>query len=161
MPLEKLRRWATYASNKIFLAFDATQWRPTYFLVEDDLVTEQNIERLRHKIDPASTVIMPYVARVYRPNLYADVWFGYSFRKLVGRAQHFGTDARAELYNGYSIFFTQIQLAMFMARDIALIGVDFSFKTDTEGGKNGELVGGGGGENLELHSRQQTRRLRT
>lgn len=141
---DDLNGWVTLASNKIFLAFDQCDWRPTYFSSEDDLVIMQNKDRLRSKIDERSTVVMPYICKAYDPELYADVFFGYSFRKLFDREQHFGTDAFRELYNGFSIVYTQIQLAMFMgAREIALIGVDFSFKTDTEKSKGGELVGGG------------------
>lgn len=142
--LDGLTDWVTYSSNKIFLVFESTSWRPTYFSAEDDLVIIQNIDRLKSKIDERSTVVMPYVCRVYRSNLFADVFFGYSFRKIFDREQHFSTDAFGELYNGYSIVYTQLQLAMFMgAKEIALIGVDFSFKTDQEGAKNGELIGSG------------------
>ncbi|MFE3836208.1 6-hydroxymethylpterin diphosphokinase MptE-like protein [Pseudogemmobacter sonorensis] len=144
VPLDSLKGWTTFASNKIFLAFESTDWRPTYFTAEDDLVIIQNIERLREKVDPASTVLIPYICKVYRSDIYADAYFGYSFRKLIDRKQHFGTDAMRELYNGFSVVYTQIQLAMYMgAKEIALIGVDFSFKTDQEGQNNGELIGGG------------------
>jgi hypothetical protein len=141
---ETLRNEITFASNKIFLAFDNTSWRPTYFSAEDDLVIIQNIQRLGSKVDPACTVVMPYVCKVYKKNLYADVYFGYSFRKIFDRRQHFGTDAFDELYNGFSIVYTQIQLAIFMgATEIAMIGVDFSFSTDKEEKRNGEFIGGG------------------
>jgi len=141
---DDLKGEITFASNKIFLAFDKTDWRPTYYSVEDDLVIIQNIGKLRSKIDPASTVLMPYICKVYESDLYADVFFGYSFRKIFDRKQHFGTNAFDEIYNGFSIVYTQIQLAMFMgASEIALIGVDFSFSTSAENRKDNELVGNG------------------
>ena len=49
---DDLKGEITFASNKIFLAFDKTDWRPTYYSVEDDLVIIQNIGKLRSKIDP-------------------------------------------------------------------------------------------------------------
>ena len=40
--LDKLKNEITFASNKIYLAFDQTDWRPTYYCVEDLIVAQNN-----------------------------------------------------------------------------------------------------------------------
>lgn len=144
LDFETAKTLPTLASNKIFLIFDKTDWRPTYFFVEDDLVISQNIDHLSRKIDPATTSITPYVCKVYDTRLYGDVYVGYSFRKIFDRAQHFSTDPMREIYNGYSVVYTQIQMALYMGFETLLLaGVDFRFDTGKETAANGELLGGG------------------
>ena len=45
--LSRLRDETTFASNKIYLAFDDTDWRPTYYSVVDVLVARHNAEKIR------------------------------------------------------------------------------------------------------------------
>ena len=40
--LEQLKNEVTFASTKIYLAFDMTSWRPSYYVVEDDHMIEQH-----------------------------------------------------------------------------------------------------------------------
>ena len=44
--LERLRDTVTFASNKIYLAYEDTDWRPTYYSVEDHLVLLNNRDRI-------------------------------------------------------------------------------------------------------------------
>ena len=46
--LDLLRNEITFASNKIFLAFDSTPWRPTYYFASDNLVGRNNAEIIRN-----------------------------------------------------------------------------------------------------------------
>src|SRR4030095_13353193 len=45
--LDKLRSELTFAANKIYLAFDKTDWRPNYYVAEDDHMIRQNHEQIR------------------------------------------------------------------------------------------------------------------
>ena len=45
--LGRLKGEITFASNKIYLAFDKTEWRPSYFTLCDLLVAAQNVEQIR------------------------------------------------------------------------------------------------------------------
>jgi len=45
--LEKLKNEITFASNKIYMVFEETSWRPTYLTVTDTVVAKNNIEYLR------------------------------------------------------------------------------------------------------------------
>ncbi len=45
--IEKLDSEITFAANKIYLLFNETKWRPTYYFVEDDLVFRQNYEEIK------------------------------------------------------------------------------------------------------------------
>ncbi|MFC2055928.1 hypothetical protein ACFLV7_16775 [Chloroflexota bacterium] len=46
--LDQLRGEVTFACNKIYLAFNETDWRPTYYAVEDPLVAQQNYEEINN-----------------------------------------------------------------------------------------------------------------
>ncbi len=45
--LDKLTGEITFASNRIFLAFEETQWRPTYYTMCDAVVGRDNLEEVR------------------------------------------------------------------------------------------------------------------
>ena len=46
--LDRLGGEVTFASNKIFLAFPETSWRPTYYSVSDILVARNNLEEINN-----------------------------------------------------------------------------------------------------------------
>lgn len=48
--LEQLRDEVTFASNKIYLAFKMTSWRPSYYVLEDNHMIEQHHEEIRHHL---------------------------------------------------------------------------------------------------------------
>lgn len=45
--LDRLKHEITFASNRIFLAFDQTEWRPTYYTICDAVVAKENKEIIR------------------------------------------------------------------------------------------------------------------
>ncbi len=129
--LERLHGEITFASNKIFLAFDDTAWRPTYYSVVDVLVARNNAERIRaqqlthiHSVD-------------VRPVLGQDSRFLYLYRMLripFGTFKPgFSSDALRGVYGGFTVIYMQLQLAFYMGiREVYLIGVDFSFEVPGE-----------------------------
>jgi len=44
--LDRLKDEVTFACNKIYLAFDQTDWRPTYLFLADTMVAKNNVERI-------------------------------------------------------------------------------------------------------------------
>jgi hypothetical protein len=45
--LAKLKSEISFGSNKIYLAFDQTEWRPSYYVVEDDHMIRQHHKTIR------------------------------------------------------------------------------------------------------------------
>lgn len=130
--LERLSGCVTFGSNKIFLAFAETNWRPTYYSVEDHLILTNNfdtISKLRGvtKIFPDNMRDYGYHApdtifvRRIPPKSWQDPLSDPNFPR-------FSFDLVEGLHWGSTIVYSQLQMAVFMGcTEIYLIGVDHSY----------------------------------
>lgn len=130
--LDRLKDEVTFASNKIYLAYDQTDWRPTYYSVEDHLVIKNNWDRIAGlqgslKIFPgnvrdfgyhaADTIFVPF----HPPKSFADPLSDPAF-------PDFSDDLSHGICWGSTIVYSQIQMAAFMGcAEICLIGLDHFF----------------------------------
>lgn len=126
--LDRLQDEITFASNKIYLAFDDTAWRPTYYSVVDVLVARNNAEKIR-----GLKLTHIHSAHV-RPALGEDPSFLYLHHLpaigLFGAPAmpRFSRDLLCGVYSGSTVIYLQLQLAFYLGiREVYLIGVDFSF----------------------------------
>lgn len=131
--LDKLKKEITIASNKIYLAFDQTEWRPTYYTISDVVVAENNRKAI---------VKLPFdkiVTRQAQKCLSQDYSFLYfemadelgdeirTFRPV------FSEDIVQCMGGGYSVSFVNLQLAYYLGiREVYLIGMDFNFTVPTQ-----------------------------
>jgi hypothetical protein len=130
------------AFNKIYLAFAQTPYRPTYYMVEDPLVAENNfcvINNLRGfpKLFPHR--LRPWFARDADTRFFNLVW---DIR--FPNPPQFNPDPE-QMYWGSTVTYPALQWAVYLGcNPIYLIGMDFNFvepSTKEMGGK--VLVGGG------------------
>jgi len=124
--LDRLKSEITFASNKIYLAFDQTDWRPTYYVVEDSLVAQQNYDEINnlHGFPKFFPNCMKQWAPVFKNGIYYEVVWEDFYPQFPG----FSINALDKLYWGSTVTYTCMQLACFMGiRKIYLIGVDFNF----------------------------------
>jgi hypothetical protein len=121
--LDRLRNEITIASNKIFLAFSETQWRPTFHTVVDNLVWDKVASELNsHGLFPIITSYLPP-----KPCQHYTVQFlgNAPLIYLEGRGSRFSPDLSKGFYGGHSVTFENIQLAVYLGLDpIILIGCD-------------------------------------
>ena len=117
--IEKLKDEVTFASNKIYLVYPETDWRPTYYFVEDILVAKNNSKEIdgieSHKflehntlefLDPKNSCVFFYKNNA--EPIFSDVMHG------IG--------------GGRTVTATQLQFARFMGfEEVYMIGMDFSF----------------------------------
>jgi len=126
--LDRLKNEITFASNKIYLAFDQTAWRPTYYTVLDVLVAQNNqhaISQLKNLTKIFDKAVEPYFGR--DKNI---IWLSYCAPSTQDGELlfDFSTDAFLGIYPGWSVIYEQLQLAFYMGiREIYLIGIDFKF----------------------------------
>jgi len=124
--LDRLHGEITFASNKIYLAFDQTEWRPTYYCVEDTLVVKQHagaLGKLDHVIK-----FFPFYMKKYIPPLKNALYFYLQHEDFYPHPPRFGKNACHKLYWGCTVTYTLIQLAFYMGiRTMFLIGVDFDY----------------------------------
>lgn len=123
--LDKLIGEVSFGANRIYNIFTETDWRPTYYLIEDiNLIRECKNEIFLHiknekfvgMIDylPCPSVEGAYYYRI-KQELYAD-------------KQKFSTDILECTYHGFTVTYTSIQMAVYMGfKEIYLIGMDHSY----------------------------------
>ncbi len=125
--LDRLRDEITFASNKIYLAFDDTTWRPTYYSVMDVLVARNNAEKIR------GLQLTHIHSQRVQEALGEDPRFLYlnplpSIRLFGAPVPGFSRDMMCGIHSGSTVIYLQLQLAFYLGiREVYLIGVDFSF----------------------------------
>jgi len=124
--LDRLKGEITFASNKIYLAFEETAWRPTYYAAEDILFVKQNyndISRLK-----GFTKFSPFHLAKYAQDLRDTIKYFLINEDFYPQLPRFSFNALKEMYGGGTVTYTLIQLACFMGiREIFLLGIDFHY----------------------------------
>ncbi|WP_321312861.1 6-hydroxymethylpterin diphosphokinase MptE-like protein [Halarcobacter sp.] len=121
--LEKLKMETTIAANKIFLAFQNTSWRPTYYTIEDPLDLKEYYDSLSEfelgqKFFPFTTISKKLKNSLYYKQLTLN---NYKNVKI-------SNNPISGFYSGESVVFTMFQFAMFLkAKEIYLIGFDHNY----------------------------------
>ncbi len=133
--LKRLEGEITFASNKIYLAYDSIDWRPSYYTVCDHMVARQNCDRIR-LLD--SKMLLPVSLQGFDCANSSALWYpelsgNESFRDepveaLDSERFGFSKEAVFGLHGGYTVLYHQLQLAYHMGiREVYFLGVDFSF----------------------------------
>ena len=151
--LNLLKNEITFAANKIYLAFDQTDWRPTYYCMEDHLVAQQNhlkINTLKgfHKFFPVYLKeSVPYFDDSYYFNLEWPDW-----DTPQEKVQPFSLNTQSVVHSGATVVYTMLQLAWFMGiRELYVIGMDFHFQEPKETTQEDSKVFISEGENNHFH----------
>ena len=124
--LDRLVNEITFASNKIFLAFDQTRWRPTYYSVFDILVAQQNKKQIK-ELELNKIMSLPMLPSLDQSEV---IWvYTRATEEQVDKpTAHFSTNLLRGLYGGRTVIIAQLQLAYYMGiREVYLLGVDFHF----------------------------------
>lgn len=125
--LERLKNEITFGMNKIYLAFDQTSWRPTYYLAQDIIMVPQ----FAADIDNCDVNVK------FIPNDLKNC-FSFSTKKNFflnhmrsindGYPIAFSSDCSEVTYEGCTVTYTSLQMAAFMGfSEIYLLGVDMSY----------------------------------
>ena len=141
--LNSLKDEITFGSNRIYLAFEETDWRPSYYSVLDQLVAQNNahiIETLELKKifgsgvkqHFSSNIDAIYVNELIPPVTDNRIEFKFSKDLMVGS------------YGGWTVVYLQMQLAYYMGiKELYLTGIDFKFEHSKSTGKknsDGEIL---------------------
>ena len=135
--LSKAENLVTIASNKIYMAFDHTSWRPDYYTVVDKVLAPKIVEDVSREI-----------GTVYTPNGLAQVFKGskvYCWRNAAvdfstrPSAEFFTPDIRKPVYGGCTVTVENIQLAVHLGLDpIYIIGCDHYYGGEDKIEKDGK-----------------------
>lgn len=132
--LDSIKNYYSISMNSIILALPNTQWRPDIYMIQDDYV----FEKLREDINSAKSslgfmCISENLARKYGNkegyNVFPLHYLDHKFFHLKGYGEFkFSTDCYNTIYDGYTITFSALQLAVYMGfREIYLLGCDCNY----------------------------------
>jgi hypothetical protein len=125
MDLSLLAGEITFCVNSFFLMYDRIDWRPTYYVVEDTFVAEDNADRL-NALEGSRKLWARHLSR----------WLGGKdaiyFNEICGcypNYPRFSDRADLEVFEGGTVTYLNIQLAAWMGcNPIYLIGTDMSYQ---------------------------------
>ena len=153
--LEMLKSEVTFSCNKITLAFDQTDWRPTYYSIIDSIVSAS----FAYDFESFESVkVFPRdLARAYghlsRTHFVNNLTPRFSNNK---RIFEFSTNLAEGVGGGYTVIYLLMQLAYHVGiQELYLVGLDFSFKYNNLADKvteKGEKVIINNGESNHFHS---------
>lgn len=125
--LDRLKGDISFAFNKIYLCFQQTEWRPTYYMVEDFLVAPQNYQEINAL--KGFPKFFPEYLKDKTPPFENSIYFRlYSPPWNMNRPRPFSLNPLNRLYTGSTVTYTAMQLAAYMGiREMVLIGMDFNF----------------------------------
>ena len=117
----------TFAANKIFLAFDQTPFRPSYYFVEDDLVLKQNYRKIADL--RGFPKFHPRAAYFWEPRIASSTYYNFEWESpSCADFPSVGMTPVKGFYWGSTVIYSMLQFAFYMGcNPIYLIGVDFSF----------------------------------
>lgn len=124
----------TFGMNRIFKIFPQTEWRPSFYICEDNVIME-NIQEQVNAIECDYKFIPAQLNWYYNVDIDNAYYFNIHFQE----GNHaFSYDASKQLECTGTVTITCIQLAYYMGfSEVYLIGVDHNFSnmTDKDGNK--------------------------
>jgi hypothetical protein len=129
--LNKLKNEYTFSMNSIVLSFEDTDWRPTYYGIQDSRAYEVLKEAIIKANMP--NVFCGISTRKHTPQMTGD-FIPYPLNMLDHGGVHirhhtkFSDNAYSVVYDGFTITYSMIQIAVYMGfREIYLLGVDCNY----------------------------------
>jgi hypothetical protein len=142
--LSKLEGEHVFAVNSFYYKTRETGFRPTFFVVEDDKVMEENYE---HFVDyDCPYKFFPTEYRKYIPESESTYFFKMNHGYYQDGNPYFGvprfsTNAFDEVFCGQTVTYINLQLAHYLGfTQVYLIGMDFHYVIPEEHRRDGHLI---------------------
>lgn len=133
--LDTLSGELTIGSNALFLAYQRTTFRPTFYTVEDRLFAEDRGVELSSRAE--SIKIIPEDLRYAIPGDDGTIWI--NFVRRYPDFPRFSNDFASRVYWGGTVSFLNLQLAWYLgSREVYLLGFDHDY---TEPSRNDQVEG--------------------
>lgn len=129
----------TFAFNRIYNIFDQTDWRPTYYISQDEKMLSGSLNTVNDW--KMGTKLIPIQMKWYFDlNVTNAVYFNIVPQEAENPLDfHFSDDISHEIYNSSTCMYTAAQIAAYMGfKEIYLIGVDHHFQISQN--NKGEIV---------------------
>lgn len=134
----------TFAVNSIYYKTRETGFRPTFFVVEDNMVLKDNLEEINAYEAPFKIFPSKYQDQIpEKENTYffRANWGYYQKSSPYYCMPRFSVDATNQVYCGQTVTYANMQLAFFMGfTEVYLIGMDFDYVIPKEHLRNGNHI---------------------
>lgn len=127
----------TFAFNRIYHIFDKTEWRPTYYISQD----EKMLAGCRNEVEKiqADIKFIPAEMEWYYDIQISNIQPFHILIKNKNDYPEFSEDISKYIVNSKTVVYTAIQIAVYMGiKEIYLIGIDHHFHTSMNA--KGEIV---------------------
>ncbi len=125
--LDKLANEYSFATNKVYYAFNSTVWRPTFYAVQDALVLEQTLDTVK-SLDVRYKFLRADSLSKFEKIPDNTFFFRKKTRLYNGKPASFSEDPSKCVYEGSTVTFLCLQLALYMGfKEIYLLGMDFNY----------------------------------
>lgn len=126
----------TFGCNKIYLMYDKTDWRPTYYCAQD-------IRFIRNDADIINQVKSKKLIVLSETDKYPQIDDAIFVKLINSDVYHyaplFSDDATNGVYTSYTVAYMCLQMAVYMGfKEIYLLGVDCHYGTMID--ENGQMV---------------------
>jgi hypothetical protein len=154
--IEKLRSEITFGVNSIFLMTETNGFRPTFYVVEDNLVFTENMQQI-----DAYAGVTKILPKTYADKLKCkDECYGFDmdtsfYNKKDARrfaVPQFNVTPAARFFCGQSVTFINMQLAYYMGfTEVILLGMDFSYQKPPTHEQSGNHIRSHGDDPNHFH----------
>lgn len=130
--LNRLKNEDTFACNRIYKLYKNTEWRPTYYVSQDNGVLLEIKEDMDYVIKNSKYVFLnSYIAAFLKRRLTKKdnvLFFKVNSKYDYPNPPGFSMDISKEVCEGFTVAYTCIQMAVFLGyKEIYLIGVDHNY----------------------------------
>lgn len=118
----------TFGMNRIYKFFDQTQWRPTYYVCEDELIAQSQQKEI-NAIQAKNKFIPIELKWWHDVNIHDACYFHLNYHEQARYAYGFSTDIAHQLDCRGTVTCSCMQLAAYMGfTEIYLLGVDHNYR---------------------------------
>ena len=139
--LDKLTCEYTFASNKIYRIYDATKWRPTFYMSLDTNVIDDQIDNI--KAGGGYPKFINYKAKKYGRTNEENIWYlcakgKFRINPYDPQSETLSEDVSQYVAVVHTVTVSAIELAIYMGfNEIYLLGVDNNYANKAD--RNGKI----------------------
>ena len=125
--LDHLKNEFTFGVNRIYLIFDQTNWRPTYYAIQDQKLMERYGDDVA-QLDLPVKFVSNKAKDIIKGGKGHYYYYNYVRRLYDGSEPEFSDDISKQTYEGGTVTYLCMQIAAYMGfKEIYLIGNDFNY----------------------------------
>lgn len=128
--LNKIKNEYSFGVNRIYLSFEDTEWRPSYYVIQDRNMLLKYAEEIEN-LDLPIKFVPGYMKENFNNKKGLAFFYNYVRRLFDGTEAEFSYDVAEQTYEGGTVTYLCMQLAVYMGfKEIYLLGNDFTYSVE-------------------------------